>query len=43
MCTHNIDFNEELAKLIFQLSLNTHLISSSECINVLLLIDDNLP
>ena len=29
MSTHNIDFNEDLTKIIFQLSPNTHLISSS--------------
>ena len=33
MCTHNIDFYEEISKLSFnyhQISSNTHLISSSE-------------
>ena len=29
MSTHNIGFNEDLTKIIFQLSSNTHLISSS--------------
>ena len=29
MSTHNIDFYEETTKIIFQLSSNTHLISSS--------------
>ena len=29
MSTHNIDFYEDLTKIIFQLSSNTHLISSS--------------
>ena len=29
MSTHNIGFYEDLTKIIFQLSLNTHLISSS--------------
>ena len=30
MSTHNIGFYEEMAKIIFQLSSNTHLICSSE-------------
>ena len=30
MSTHNIGFYEHLTKIIFQLSSNTHLISSSE-------------
>ena len=30
MSTHNIGFYEDLTKIIFQLSLNTHLISSSD-------------
>ena len=30
MSTHNIDFYEEIMKIIFQLSSNTHLICSSE-------------
>ena len=30
MSTHNLDFYEDLTKNIFQLSSNTHLISSSE-------------
>ena len=30
MSTHNIGFYEDLKKIIFQLSSNTHLISSSE-------------
>ena len=30
MSTHNIGFHEDLAKNIFRLSLNKHLISSSE-------------
>ena len=32
MSTHNIGFNEYLTKIIFQLSSNTHLISSSETV-----------
>ena len=30
MCTENIGFYEEMAKIIFQLSSNTHRISSSD-------------
>ena len=30
MSTHKIDFYEDLTKIVFQLSSNTHLISSSE-------------
>ena len=30
MSTHNIDFYEDLTKFIFELSSNTHLISSAE-------------
>ena len=30
MSTHNIGFYEELTKIIFELSSNTHLISSAE-------------
>ena len=30
MSTHNIGFYEDLTKIIFQLSSNTHLISSSD-------------
>ena len=30
MSTHNTGFNEDLTKIIFQLSSNMHLISSSE-------------
>ena len=30
MSTHNVGFNEDLTKIIFKLSSNTHLISSSE-------------
>ena len=30
MSTHNIGFYEDLTKIFFQLSSNTHLISSSE-------------
>ena len=30
MSAHNIGFYEEMAKIIFQLSSNTHLICSSE-------------
>ena len=30
MSTHNIGFNEDLTKIIFELSSNTHLISSAE-------------
>ena len=29
MSTHNIGFNEDLTKIIFELSSNTHLISSA--------------
>ena len=29
MSSHNIGFNEDLSKIIFQLSSNTHLVSSS--------------
>ena len=42
MCTHNIDFYEDLTKIIFELSSNTHLISSAalssqtEVINLLI-------
>ena len=36
MSTHKIDFNEDLTKIIFQLLSNTHLISSSVCMNLLL-------
>ena len=32
MSTHNIDFNEEMAKIIFQLSSNTHFICFSRII-----------
>ena len=31
MSTNNIGFYEDLTKVIFQFSSNTHLISSSEC------------
>ena len=30
MSTHNIGFSEDLTKIIFELSSNTHLISSTE-------------
>ena len=30
MSTHNIDFYEDLTKIIFQISSNMHLISSSD-------------
>ena len=30
MSTHNIGFYEDLTKITFQLSLNTHMISSSD-------------
>ena len=30
MSTHNIGFYEEISKIIFELSSNTHLISSAE-------------
>ena len=30
MSTHNIDFYEDLTKIIFDLSSNTHLISSAD-------------
>ena len=33
MSTHNIGFYEDLTKIIFQLSSNTHLISSSAVFN----------
>ena len=33
MSTYNIGFYEDLTKIIFQLSSNTHLISSSELPN----------
>ena len=31
MSTHNIGFYEDLTKIIFELSSNTHLISSADC------------
>ena len=31
MSTHNIGFYEDLTKIIFELSSNTHLISSAAC------------
>ena len=31
MRTYNIGFNEDLTKIIFELSSNTHLISSADC------------
>ena len=35
MSTHNIDFYEDLTKIIFELiSSNTHLISSAEAVNI---------
>ena len=34
MSTHNIGFYEDLTKIIFQLSSNTHLFSSSEWVSV---------
>ena len=34
MSTHNIGFYEDLTKIIFQLSSNTHLISSSDDYNL---------
>ena len=34
MSDHNIVFYEDLTKIIYQLSSNTHLISSSACGNV---------
>ena len=37
MSTHNIGFYENLTKIIFQLSSNTHLISSSDTYKNLLL------
>ena len=40
MSTHNIGFYEDLTKIIFELSSNTHLISSastSTCIHAILL------
>ena len=39
MSTHNIGFYEEISKIIFQLSSNTHLISSSGLILSLCLKD----
>ena len=33
MSTHNIDFYEDLTKIIFELSSNTHLISSADVRN----------
>ena len=33
MSTHNIGFYEDLTKIIFELSLNTHLISSAESVS----------
>ena len=33
MSTHNIGFYEDLTKIIFELSSNTHLISSAACAN----------
>ena len=38
MSTHNIGFDEDLTKIIFQLSSNTHLISSSVAFAVITLI-----
>ena len=35
MSTHNIGFYEDLTKIIFELSSNTHLVSSAECFNQL--------
>ena len=32
MSTHSIGFNEDLTKIIFQISSDTHLISSSETV-----------
>ena len=42
MSTHNIGFYEDLTKIIFQLSSNTHLISSSELFVVLYMYDIHL-
>ena len=42
MSTHNIGFYEDLTKIIFQLSSNTHLISSSGYIQKRLLIKINM-
>ena len=36
MSTHNIGFHEDLTKIIFELSSNTHLISSAEKSNALI-------
>ena len=33
MSTHNIGFYEDLTKIIFQISSNMHLISSSDCVS----------
>ena len=41
MSTHNIGFYEDLTKIIFELSSNTHLISSSE--NHSFIITDHTP
>ena len=35
MSTHNIGFYEEIRKIIFELSSNTHLISSAVCIGLI--------
>ena len=35
MSTHNIGFYEDLTKIIFQISSNTHLISSADLITLL--------
>ena len=35
MSTHNIGFYEDLTKIIFELSSNTHLISSADLVNLL--------
>ena len=34
MSTHNIGFYEDLTKIIFELSSNTHLISSAACTSI---------
>ena len=35
MSTHNIGFYEDLTKIIFELSSNTHLISSAESVHLI--------
>ena len=42
MSTHNIGFYEDLTKIIFELSSNTHLISSAGLINLTMRLHDIL-